>query len=562
MATAPQGSPPPKSRGGTLATVTRWLTQRSAAVVKPDDSVQQALRTRDQLENWDTWNADPVSMQFLAGTPRRQIRSRQQVYEVWQDMLADPVVATALRLHVTAALGGDEDTGQMVFIEAKPGKGGKAGADDPLVAEIAGDLQDLFNRLAPTVAFNGVAFGDAYGRLYGARGVGIQDIYIDELVYPPLIQPFERGNTTIGFTAATGQRFQEKLSILQMARLKMPRMLYLPQNRVIEKAIRSALTIDALEDLPPIPALAGGSFLDGAEAAYQRFDASWTGLTGQRVRDSIDETMLSVTQTGMTPLQREKFSNSLRTMFERTNAYIDEVVKKGRAVFGRLVHFIPTSNDKQVVQIGGQPSQGSRSSSLTIDDVMMNARLLGGALGCDITLLGFADQMSGGLGEGGFFRVSAQSAERARAIRTALTAFFEHCIAVHLFLKKGIDVASLPEKPWQVRYFSGISALQTERARTKADNMNSSALMVQTMEGLKNLGLDEPSMVEFMKIEMGLDEALAKRYARAMVKAAEEAKKAEAQANGSGPGGGPDGPVPGSGAEPGEPGGGIASEEG
>ena len=106
------------------------------------------------------------------------------------------------------------------------------------------------------------------------------------------MQPYERANITVGYEVSTGSRFREKLSVLQIARMKMPRQMFLPQSRVIEKAARISLLEDTLENLPAVPALAGGSFLDGAELAYSRFSAAWVGLVGQRVQDSINESLL------------------------------------------------------------------------------------------------------------------------------------------------------------------------------------------------------------------------------------------------------------------------------
>jgi hypothetical protein len=60
---------------------------------------------------------------------------------------------------------------------------------------------------------------------------------------------------------------------------------------------------------------------------------------------------------------------------------------------------------------GGAPG---RAATISIEDVMLHARMLAGALGVDLSMLVFADQLSGGAWRGGFFRVSAQAAD-ARA---------------------------------------------------------------------------------------------------------------------------------------------------
>jgi hypothetical protein len=508
---------------GPLAALKRFIANRGAVELPPVPA-DDAMRRRREAQGDAVFQehiADPVTLTPLSGTPHRQIRSRVQVYEKWQDMAADPVISAALRLHVTGALGGHETRGQMVFIEVHPDFKGNKDAE-ALVAEVKNDLETMFNAVAPSMAFAGVWFGDGYGRLYASPRVGLRDISVDELVLPPLVQPYERGSKTIGYTVASGTRYNERLSVLQMVRLKMPRLMYVPQTRTVEKAIRMALTTDEIEDLPALPAAVGGSFLDGAEAAYDRFAASWSGLTNQRVTDSINEILLSVTQTGMSPQQRRTFTASLERMFAKSNAFREAMAKAGKYHIGTVAHMLPTSSDKQVVQIQGSPTQ-TRTGTLTIDDVLMNAKLLAGALGLDLSMLGFADLMSGGLGDGGFFRVSAQSAERHRSIRGALTDAFDHCADVHVLMKKGIDLHG-QKRPWVINYFSGISALETEHAKTKADNMNSTALLVQTLEGLKNLGLTAKAMEAILEHSAGLDSEEAKLFAKDLEKAAKDAK--------------------------------------
>lgn len=551
MATSPPTAALPATKGPANA-LKRWLGLRGATDIPADPGAGPTITSTGDA--WDEWISDPVTTQFLAGSGSRPARNRQSIYTKWQDMLADPVITSALRLHVTAALGGHETKGAMVFIEAtEAAKADKTQAK--LVEGLAQDLQPLFDRLAPTVCFNAITFGDAFGRIYAEPRKGVRDVYADELVYPPLVQPYERANTTVGYTVSTGGKFRERLTVLQMARMKMPRMIYLPQDRVIEKAWRVTLRADRVEDLPAVPALAGGSFLDGAEVAYDKFSASWSGLVGQRVQDSINESMVSVAQTGMTPSQRKTFKASLVEMFERSNAYIQKVVASGQPVFGRIYHFLPTSGEKQVTEIRGATSAG-RPSSLTIDDVMMHARFLAGALGMDLSMIGFADQMGGGLGEGGFFRVSAQAAERSRAIRAALTEFFDHIISVHLLMKHGIVVEEGQPNPWQVNYFSGISALETERAKTKAETMNSAALLVQTLMQLKDLGLSKEAAAQLLEQEMGMDAKTALMYATALEKAKSAADALAAGGEGGGGfGGGPVGPIPVDGEEAPPPGG-------
>ena len=144
---------------------------------------------------------------------------------------------------------------------------------------------------------------------------------------------------------------------------------------------------------------------------------------------------------------------------------------------------------------------------------MLHARLLSGSLGVDLSMLGFADQMAGGLGDGGFFRVSAQVAERARVIRVALADFFNKVVDIHTMRRYGV-VFEDRNRPWVINFFGSISALEAEKQRTRTDAMNSGLLMVQAMQLMKELGATKEIMTEFLSKSMMLDEDQAKLYAK------------------------------------------------
>lgn len=444
-----------------------------------------------------------------AATGRRAARSRQTIYDKWSAMEGDPIVSTALLLLVTSALGGHETSGDIVFIEKTP----RAQKDKRLAQisdEICLDLAPLFNRLAFQMAYTAAVFGDAYARIY-TDGRGVVDLHTDELIRPPLVQPFERGSRTIGYAVYTGERNFERLDISQLARVKMPRTQWVPQFGVVEKSIRIAVTQNDVDDLPVMPSMAGGSLLYNAEEAYDNLTASLLGLVGQRWMDSIDEQMVAVNLDNMTVEQQETFISSITSMLQRSKSRAEEAVKNGRPVLERIRHIIPVFADKQVTTISPSTSN-TGTSSISIDDVMLHARLLSGALGVDLSMIGFADQMAGGLGEGGFFRASAQAAERARIIRVSLAEFFNHVIDIHTMKRYGV-VFSPSERPWQINFYGSISALEAEKQRTKTDTMNSGMLLVQAMQMLKDMGANKEIMQEFLTKNMMLDEDQAKLYA-------------------------------------------------
>ncbi|MGL5947910.1 MAG: hypothetical protein ACRCYV_02475 [Aeromonas sp.] len=481
---------------------------------------EQESASASEITPSDTYlyGAGMTTVASLMAAGSRTARTRQAIYDQWALMEADPICSSALALLVTAALGGHETTGDMVFIEKRAGY-----CDDPARAQLVESLRDellpLFNAAAFNLGYLAAAFGDAYARIYSTKGVGVTDLYTGELVRPQMVQAFERGSRTVGFVISTGEKNFQRLDKTQMARVKLPRTQWVPQHGVFEKSVKFALGEDDIDALPLMPAMAGGSLLYPAEPAYNNLSASLLGLVGQRWIDSIDEQMLTVNVNEMSREQQGRFLDSVKAMLLRSKEVAEQAAKGGKPIMERIRHIIPVFGDKQLAAM--QPTGGSagRSATLSIEDIMLHARLMAGAIGVDLSMLGFADQLSGGLGDGGFFRTSAQVAERARIVRVALAEFFNQVIDVHTLQKHGV-VFPASERPWTINFYGSISALEAERQRTRAEGINAGLMLLQGLGQLKDLGAD-PAMVEnFLTSIMTLDEEQAKQYAATLAQSA------------------------------------------
>lgn len=143
---------------------------------------------------------------------------------------------------------------------------------------------------------------------------------------------------------------------------------------------------------------------------------------------------------------------------------------------------------------------------------MLHARLMSGALGTDLSMLGFADQLSGGLGDGGFFRVSAQSAENSRSLRTALNDMYNWIMDIHTLNRYGM-VFTKGNRPVNINFYGSISALEAEKQRTRTDQMGSGGVLVQTMQQMKEMKMPKQMFETFLSKQMGIDEDQAKMYA-------------------------------------------------
>ncbi len=472
------------------------------------------LKAAQEIDQSDTYlyGAGITTVASLLGRGRHEARTRQIIYEKWMRMEGDPIISTAIQLLVTAALGGHETTGDLVFVEERPIA--KENKQLQAVVDDVKTLAPLFNRIAFQMAYTGAIYGDSYARVYSAPKEGVIEVSTTELIRPQLVQPFERGDRTVGYAVTIGKRNFQRLDALQMVRLKMPRTVWIPQYGVLEKSLKMMLEEDDYEKLPLMPSMVGGSLIYAAEEPYDNLCATLLGLVGQRWIDSIDESIVTVNLKDMTKEQQQKTVESIKSMLSRSKEYAENAVKRGFPILEKIRHILPIFDEKQLATItpanGGAPG---RAGNIAIDDIYFHARLLSGALGVDLSMLGFADQMSGGLGEGGFFRMSAQAAERSRVIRVALEECFNSIVDIHTYQKYGM-VFTPSERPWDINFYGSISALEAEKQRTKEDAMNAAGLIAQIIGTLKEAGATPEIAERFLQKEMMIDEDEAKLYAK------------------------------------------------
>lgn len=439
----------------------------------------------------------------------RVIRERKSIYDMWQEMEAFPIVATGLGLLTTAALGGHESTGQLIFLEKNPAIKGNSELER-MAQEITDDLTGLFNEIAPQMGYVACWGGDSYARIYTDGSKGVVGLHQDESYFPPMVQPYEQGGKTVGFAVYSGPKNWDRLSVMQLARMKMPRMQFIPQHAVLEKIQRLNITEDNREKAPIVPSLVGGSLLYPCETSYQDLRASLTGMVGSRIQDSINEEVLGLNMSNMTKAQQKTLTDSVVKLLVTSRDRALAAIKARKPITEKIRHVVPVNNEKQLFSVLRGNEQ--RPNAITIEDVIFHARAMTGGMGLDLSMLGWSDQMSGGLGEGGFFRNSAQVGERSRVIRSAMSASFDHIIDVHTAKKYGV-VFPAGKRPVLVNYYAAISALENERTNTKQMAISTASTQVAVMESLRNMGLNPTAIELFLTRSLGMDEAEAKIYA-------------------------------------------------
>jgi len=465
-----------------------------------------------QMGGMPTFDADYVGIEMLLGSSLHPSRSRSAIYTKWHQMIQDGLISTILRLHVQMALGGHETTGETVFIEAKP-------AATPAEVKLVEELQEIaaiLNKSAHSICFNACAFGDSYGRVMTTKGVGLTHLET-EIVFPPLVQAYEEMGRTVGYIVALGPKMTCRFSHLDMVRMKMPRMVFLPQMRAIENAQKINLEAKTVNESLPLPAMTGGSFLEACEDDYDNLRACLRGLVGQRIAGSIDETMIGANLSDMTIQQQESFMRGIEAMLSSMKTRAEEQVASGQYATSRNFHILPTFGDKQLTQISSFQGTSTSGTGVGIEDVMFFARKLAGTAGIDLSMVGFADQLTGGLGEGGFNSTSSQAAERSRIIRTAFMTMANDVIDRHMLAKYGFCWSDA-ERPYSINFYGSIAALEAQKQASRERSINTSAILVTVLAQLRDLGMDEKTNEQVL-VKAELDDDFAKQLANGIANA-------------------------------------------
>lgn len=461
-------------------------------------------------------------------------RDRRTILSTWALMQHDPTIAAALNLHVTASLGGHESRGDVVFMT--PASSIRSGGKNAerlrrLVEKEARFITPLLNEIAFPMARFGFSYGDSYARVYGHKGYGLTQIMCNEYTEAPLIQAYEQGGRTVGFHVlekdSTEQSRITKLTPLQMVRMKMPRYAPVPQFKLGQFLHQTMLRENDINKLPIVPAEVGGSILYDAEEPWSNVQLILQALNSQQIADSVEQGFLTIDVSGMPPEQRAKYRQGLTKMLQKHKNNVREALQGGDAIWSKAWHVLPVWGDKQVLNAVGDLSQ--RSSPLSTEALMVNVRRMCGALGMDMSLLGWAEQLAGGMGDGAMFHTSAQIGQKSIHIRTALTKALNHIVNLHFGYKYGY-MFNEHEIPWKFEFYSDISASATEALNNKQTRSNTLAMFGGALASLKDLGLNRESNFILLSKIGGCDD----EETEILTNALEVAMKQSQQQNGFG----------------------------
>ncbi|ENT7664923.1 phage portal protein [Escherichia coli] len=440
-----------------------------------------ALRPGILGSNSDGMTSAADSISLSAELPGERL----QKYNILETMAKSPTISTALNIHIAHALAPSKKTGQAFILSPKDGSDAEAVSR---CEELTADLGAMINDGLPSWAMIMAIFGVSYVRPYAEQGRGITGIESSYYTLPHFVQEFYRGSQLVGFsgdyildTHSLSRVITEPWNLVSM---KNP--YWTPQHKVIPVSYGTK-GYSLLSDQADKPLMEtqnyGTSFLEYSYEPYLNLCASLAALKSTRNNAAKIDRLIALTTNTLDPVNAANYTRGVSQALKRHSDLVAQRSINANAIPTVLNHLIPVMGDgKNGITIDTQSIPADISG---IEDVMFHLRQLAASLGIDATMLGWADQMSGGLGEGGWQQTAIQAALRANWIRQAAQRTIYRLLDIHLAYKYG-KVYTETNRPYDVQFNSMNTAIQEEENRELDARANFVAVISQIMDQIQN----------------------------------------------------------------------------
>ncbi|EOR6293916.1 portal protein (plasmid) [Escherichia coli] len=410
---------------------------------------------------------------------------RLQKYNILETMAKSPTISTALNIHIAHALAPSKKTGQAFILSPKDGSDAEAVSR---CEELTADLGAMINDGLPSWAMIMAIFGVSYVRPYAEQGRGITGIESSYYTLPHFVQEFYRGSQLVGFS---GDYILDTHSLRRVITepwnlVSMKNPYWTPQHKVIPVSYgtKGYSLLSEQADKPLMETQNyGTSFLEYSYEPYLNLCAALAALKSTRNNAAKIDRLIALTTNTLDPVNAANYTRGVSQALKRHSDLVAQRSINANAIPTVLNHLIPVMGDgKNGITIDTQSIPADISG---IEDVMFHLRQLAASLGIDATMLGWADQMSGGLGEGGWQQTAIQAALRANWIRQAAQRTIYRLLDIHLAYKYG-KVYTETNRPYDVQFNSMNTAIQEEENRELDARANFVAVISQIMDQIQN----------------------------------------------------------------------------
>jgi hypothetical protein len=464
---------------------------------------------------------------------RRMPIHRLEKYATLRAMGKDPTIDSALKMHISHALAANAETGEIISIDSKDGND-----YEEIVEDLRTIFKPLLNANLEKWAYGACLMGWQPLRVYGEEGVGVTQVRHDYYTLPDFTSRFERVGNLAGFASSwqqlTGHERSKGLLRLMapwsFVEIKLPNWQIDHFNREPHRHNGDVFSIDR-DDWQSEGYIEsqdyGTSLIETAFEPWVDLQEAILSLNMSRKNAANVERLIGVQTGKLNPQKAAEYLSTIGNQMRRASqAQAQQSLRKGyvQTVWNHIIPIFSAGQGQlDISTVEGRPDIAE------IEDIKFHINRLGSAVGVEPALLGFGEQLSGGLGDGGFFRMSVMAAMKANMVRTAVESMIQRLFDIHVAYKYG-KVFTEAERPWQVRFHSLNTAIareqadESERQVQYATSVTSLMQMIDPMLG--NVKINEFQnwlLTDLMKV----DEEKANRILAEVKKADPEGQQAD-----------------------------------
>lgn len=448
---------------------------------------------------------------------------RQARYKIYAEMSDDSTIIAAVELLLSYALSSNKKTGRAIYLRAKDEK------DTELVDQLNRELIDPINKHIMSWSYTTAIYGVNYVRPYAEQGKGIVAWEANYYTLPTHIKEYERSGNLCGFTSENLKRKSDGKQIKLadpwiLIPLKIPSWHpNIDKEPINYSGEDYSLYDDAYHRSPIETQNYGTSLIHAAFTSWCDLQQSIKSLLASRANSARIDRLVSVSTNSLDPQRASEYINSVSTQLKSDREAADRAATRSGilpTIWTSIIPVMGTGNVKGNVAIDTQQIDPNINA---IEDITLHVKRLASSLGISPSLLGFEDLMAGGLGEGGWFRTSIQSALRANLIRGAVTNFIMRAIDIHTAYRDN-KVWPNNDYPFEICFDSLNTAIQEEENANSESKANYITILATALDTIEQgmIGKSDTLKGYMYKDVLDLDPILADKIIKELASAAKE----------------------------------------
>ena len=226
----------------------------------------------------------------------------------------------------------------------------------------------------------------------------------------------------------------------------------------------------------------GTSLLQNAYEPYLNLRGAIRALKASRYNASKIDRLIGLNMDNLDPAKAALYGRTVSEQLQKSAMQMEKRARGNNTAPVVTNTVLPIlANGKGQITIDTQSMPADISG---IEDIMFHIKQLASALNLDYTMLGFADQMTGGLGEGGFLRTSIQAGMVAGWLRGAA-----ECILPSLrYSPRGQIREGIPsgERPYKIEFNSMATSIEMEESAAMDSHANYASVFVTIADAICN----------------------------------------------------------------------------